>query len=80
MPNRSLLGVRRIIRQNGFEHEFTQIYTKWQQTMALTNAEIEFMAKTTASLRNIDKQLGRIADALEKIVSTSNEPTKGQSV
>lgn len=48
--------------------------------MSLTNAEIEFMAKTTASLRSIDKQLGRIADALEKIVSTSNEPTKGQSL
>jgi len=41
--------------------------------MALTNAEIEFMAKTTASLRSIDKQLTRIADALEKIVSTKED-------
>ena len=48
--------------------------------MALTNAEIEFMAKTSASLRSIDKQLGRIADALEKMVGTSNEPTKEETV
>ncbi len=44
--------------------------------MALTNAEIEFMAKTTASLRSIDTKLGRIADALEKMVGNSQEPTK----
>ena len=44
--------------------------------MALTNAEIEFMAKTTASLRSIDKTLERMADALEKIVSNSHEPNK----
>lgn len=41
-------------------------------------AEQEFMAKTTASLRSIDKQLGRIADALEKIAGTSNEPSKSE--
>jgi hypothetical protein len=40
----------------------------------LTNAEIEYMAKTTASLRNIEKQLGRIADALSQMVGQeSNE-------
>ncbi len=34
------------------------------------------MAKTAASLRSIDNKLGRIADALERIVGTSNEPSK----
>ena len=42
--------------------------------MALTNAEIEYMAKTTASLRCIEKQLGRIADALTQMVGKSSEP------
>ncbi len=46
--------------------------------MALTNAEIEFMAKTTASLRSINTQLERIADALTQMVGKSQEPTKGQ--
>jgi len=35
--------------------------------MALTNAEIEFMAKVPARLGAIEKQLTRIADALEKL-------------
>lgn len=37
----------------------------------MTVAEQEFMAKTTASLRNIDKQLTRIADALERLTTPS---------
>lgn len=41
--------------------------------MALTNAELEFMAKTTASLRSIHTQLERIADALTIIAGTANE-------
>jgi hypothetical protein len=35
--------------------------------MALTNAEIEYMAKMPSALRAIEKQLTRIADALEKL-------------
>lgn len=46
----------------------------------LTRAEMEYMAKTTASLRNIEKQLGRIADALEKTAGTSNEPLNEETV
>lgn len=42
----------------------------------MTVAEQEFMAKTAANLRSIDNKLGRIADALERIVGTSNEPSK----
>ena len=42
----------------------------------MTVAEQEFMAKTTARLRSIDNKLGRIADALERLVGTSNEPSK----
>lgn len=49
-------------------------------TIMLTRAEIEYMAKTTASLRNIEKQLGRIADALEKTAGTSNEPLNEETV
>lgn len=48
--------------------------------MGLTNAELEFMTKTTASLRNIDKQLERIADALEMMVGKSNEPLNKETV
>lgn len=46
--------------------------------MSLTNVELEFMAKTTASLRSINTQLERIADALTQMVGKSQEPTKGQ--
>ena len=42
----------------------------------LTVEEREFNAKTSASLRGIEKQLQRIADALEKLVGKSNEPIK----
>ena len=41
----------------------------------LTVEERNYNAKVTASLRNIERQLGRIADALEKLVGqNSNEP------
>jgi len=46
--------------------------------MALTNAEIKFLEKTTASLRSINTQLERIADALTHKVGNSQESTKGQ--
>lgn len=46
--------------------------------MTPTNAELEFMAKTTASLRSINTQLERIADALTQMVGKSQEPIKGQ--
>ena len=50
-------------------HEFTRIIG----TMALTNAELEFMAKVPAKLGAIEKQLTRIADALEKLTTTKSE-------
>ena len=46
----------------------------------LTVEEREFNAKTTASLRSIDKSLQRIADALEKLVGMSNEPSNEKEV
>ncbi|MBQ8713032.1 MAG: hypothetical protein IJ551_09495 [Prevotella sp.] len=48
--------------------------------MALTNAEIEYMAKTTASLRGIERQLERIADALTQMVGKSSEPLNNEEV
>ena len=42
-------------------------------TMALTNAELEFMAKVPAKLGAIEKQLTRIADALEKLTTNKSE-------
>ena len=41
--------------------------------MALTNAELEFMAKVPAKLGAIEKQLTRIADALEKLTTNKSE-------
>lgn len=38
--------------------------------MPLTNAEIEYMAKMPGALRAIEKQLTRIADALEKLAGS----------
>lgn len=39
-------------------------------TIMLTNAEIEYMAKMPGALRAIEKQLTRIADALEKLAGS----------
>ena len=41
--------------------------------MPLTNAEIEYMAKMPGALRAIEKQLTRIADALEKLAEGSTD-------
>ena len=38
----------------------------------MTNAEIEYMAKMPGALRAIEKQLTRIADALEKLTINSD--------
>ena len=39
--------------------------------MGLTNAELEYMAKMPGALRAIEKQLARIADALERLTTPS---------
>ena len=44
--------------------------------MGLTNAEIEYMAKMPGALRAIEKQLTRIADALEILTRNSDVSDK----
>lgn len=46
----------------------------------MTVLEKRFMESVPARLKGIEEQMTRIADALEKMVGTSNEPTKEETV